>query len=237
VGCLLRLYAPYNRTCPFYAGFDTFTELARGNLRHFLELCHKSLRKVPIAASCGQLNVAVAEQAEAARESSSAFLGEVRSFGPFGNRLHSFVLTLGSLFALAHRRPAQSEPEVSHFGIASGHENLSDEDQNFLSEALRWSVLDEEAETKTKDPSQSPSSDWILNPIYSPYFHITYRKKRKLNLGSGDLIVLIRGTYDERRDLLKKYMREWSLDTDEIEPGLFSHLEESEDNETVNAKQ
>jgi hypothetical protein len=236
VGCLLRLYAPYHRTCPFYAGFGTFIELARGNIRHFLELCHKSLRKAPLAGRCDQVSVAVEEQAEAARESSAAFLGEVRSFGPAGNRLHSFVLTLGSLFALAHRRPAQSEPEVSHFGITSGHEVLTDEDQKFLCEALRWSVLAEEAETKAKDPLLPPSSDWILNPIYAPYFHITYRKKRKLSLASPDLITLIRGSYDERRALLKKYMRDWSLDTEEVEPGLFSHLDEPDDDATVNVK-
>jgi hypothetical protein len=237
VGCLLRLYAPYNRTCPFYAGFDTFTQLSRGNVRHFLELCHKSLRRVRLNRESDQVSVPIEEQAEAAREASSAFLGEVRSFGPAGNRLHSFVLTLGSLFALSHRRPAQSEPEVSHFGILSGQENLSDEDQQFLCEALRWSVLDEEPETKAKDPSDTSSSDWILNPIYAPYFHITYRKKRKLSLGSGDLIVLIRGNYDERRALLKKYMQEWSLDTEEVEPSLFAHLEESEDNAVAHAKQ
>jgi hypothetical protein len=237
VGCLLRLYAPYHRTCPFYAGFETFIDLASGNIRHFLELCHKSLRKAPLAERCDLIAVGVSEQAEAAREASAAFLGEVRSFGPSGNRLHSFVLTLGSLFALAHRRPAQSEPEVSHFGIASGRESLSDDDHRFLCEALRWSVLEEEPETKAKDPLQPPSSDWVLNPIYAPYFHITYRKKRKLGLHTRDVIVLIRGTYDERRDLLKKFMREWSLDTEEVEPSLFSHLEEFDENATRDGKQ
>jgi hypothetical protein len=237
VGCLLRLYAPYHRTCPFYAGFDAFIELARGNIRHFLELCHKSLRRVPLASSCEQVTVAINEQAEAARASSTAFLGEVRSFGPSGNRLHSFVLTLGSLFALAHRRPAQSEPEVSHFGITAGGQSLTDEDQDFLCEALRWSVLAEEPETKKKDPLQLPSSDWILNPIYAPYFHITYRKKRKLHLASRDLITLIRGTYDERRTLLKRYMQEWSLDSEEVEPNLFSHLEETEHDAAIDDKQ
>ena len=45
VGCLLQLYAPYSRACPFYAGFKTFCSLSRGNLRHFLELCHKSIAR------------------------------------------------------------------------------------------------------------------------------------------------------------------------------------------------
>jgi hypothetical protein len=41
VGSLLQLYEPYDRACPLYAGFHTFLRLSRGNIRHFLELCHK----------------------------------------------------------------------------------------------------------------------------------------------------------------------------------------------------
>ena len=46
VGCLLQLYEPHARACPFYAGFKTFCELAHGNIRHLLELCHKSVQQV-----------------------------------------------------------------------------------------------------------------------------------------------------------------------------------------------
>jgi hypothetical protein len=34
------------------------------------------------------------------------------------------------------------------------------------------------------------------------------------------------GEYDERRDLLRRFMQEWPLDTEEVEPSLFSHLKE-----------
>ena len=66
------------------------------------------------------------QQATAARLVSAEFLGEVSSFGRFGNRLHTFVLSLGSLFAIAHQRPTQSEPEITHFAVDLGQQELSE---------------------------------------------------------------------------------------------------------------
>jgi hypothetical protein len=163
-------------------------------------------------------------QAEAARQASTAFLGEIRSFGPHGNQLHTFVLRLGSLFALAHRRPSLSESEQSHFSAKQGPTMPSDEDLLFLREATKWSVLFEEPETKAKNFFSPLSVDYVLNPIYAPYFHISYRKKKKLELTSDDLICLIRGSYDDVTNLIKKYSRKWSVEPSEAPPTLFSHL-------------
>ncbi|MCA9216998.1 MAG: hypothetical protein KDB27_28210, partial [Planctomycetales bacterium] len=45
IGCYLQLFDGLGRPCPFYSGFETFCYMARGNLRHFLELCHKALSR------------------------------------------------------------------------------------------------------------------------------------------------------------------------------------------------
>lgn len=226
IGSLLQLYEPYDRACPFYAGFHTFIKLSRGNIRHFLELCHKSIdRAFPDADYQGQ-QISPSEQAEAARQASADFLGEVRSFGKYGNRLHFFVLGLGSLFALAHLRPGLSESEQSHFSIVRGSEVLSESDEEFLREATKWSVLFEEEATKLKQPYEAETIEYVLNPIYAPYFHISYRKKRKLELRSEDLIRLIRGSYEEISALLKRYSKDWSVEPSSLYPTLFSHLTE-----------
>lgn len=224
IGCLLQLYEPHTRACPFYAGFNTFCLLSRGNIRHFLELCHKSItRAFRNGIAIGQPNDPV-DQAEAARQVSVAFLGEIKSFGRYGNQLHTFVLRLGSLFALAHQRPSQSESEQSHFSIGSGSQILSEADQQFLREAEKWSVLFEEAETKKKGAFDPEAVQYVLNPIYAPYFHISYRKRRKLKLATDDVICLIRGPYEGVADLLKRYSRTWAIEPDEMSPTLFSHL-------------
>jgi hypothetical protein len=111
IGCLLQLYDGLSRPCPFYGGFSTFCYLSRGNLRHFLELCHESFSRGYGAAEESTGAVPVEEQAEAARQVSADFLKEIRSFGPQGNNLHTFVLRLGSVFSLSQQRLTQSEPE------------------------------------------------------------------------------------------------------------------------------
>lgn len=225
VGCLLQLYEPHSRACPFYAGFKTFCLLSRGNIRHFLELCHKSITRAFSEGESIESSVPINCQAEAARQASAAFLGEVRSFGKHGNQLHTFVLRLGSLFALGHQRPTQSESEQSHFSIGSGIVELSLNDQEFLKEAVKWSVLYEHKGTKKKVEFDPETIEYVLNPIYAPYFHISYRKKRKLELSTEDAICLIRGSYDEVSQLLKRFARTWSVHPGEMAPTLFSHLD------------
>jgi hypothetical protein len=111
VGSLLQLYKPYNRACPFYAGFNTFMHLSKGNIRHFLELCYKSINRAAINGKYNGKPLSSSLQAEAARQASTDFLGEIPSFGARGNQLHTFVMRLGTLFELAHQRPTLSESE------------------------------------------------------------------------------------------------------------------------------
>lgn len=225
IACLLAIYDPHSRPCPFYSGFDTFCLLSRGNLRHFLELCHRSISIALEAPDCQEpLAVTPIDQALAARQTSAAFLGQVRSFGRFGNRLHRFALSLGSLFAISHQRPTQSEPEQCHFSIVPSADHLSDSEVEFIAEAVKWSVLFEEEETKQKDPLQPASFEYVLNPIYSPYFHITYRKRRKLELVASEFRNLAFGSYDDVSSLLRRFSHRWSVDLTDVDPTLFSHL-------------
>jgi hypothetical protein len=225
IGCVLQLYEPHHKVCPFYAGFQTFTKLAKGNLRHLLELCNKSIGLAPDSVENSFPTVSPEVQAKAARQASAAFLQEVRAFGSFGNRLHSFVLRIGSLFALSHGRSGQSEPEVNHFSIR-GTNQISEANQRFLDEAVKWTVLFESQATKlkgTRDGKQA-SFEYMLNPIYSPYFNISYRKRRKIELSVDEFNCFVDGDYHAVSSLLKEYSKKWKVDLDESSPTLFSHL-------------
>ncbi len=230
VGCLLHLYAPFSRACPFYSGFKTYCSLSRGNLRHFLELCHKSIYRAVTQTQEPQLPVDTFIQAEAARQASASFLGEIKSFGRYGNQLNTFVMRLGSLFEIAHRRYTQSESEQSHFSIISEDEELKIEDIKFLGEATKWSVLFEQADTKKKDEYQPENIDYVLNPIYSPYFHISYRKKRKLELSTSDVRILITGSLEQYQTLAKRFVKLFSVETNAVQASLFSLLNTKKDN-------
>lgn len=225
IGCVLQIYEPYQKVCPFYAGFSTFIQLAKGNLRHLLELCSKSIGS-GLEISGDELRpISVEIQAKAARQASAAFLQEVRSFGTHGNRLHAFVLRLGSLFALSQGRNGQIQPEVNHFSI-TGKSQLTEEHNKFLGEAVKWTVLFEDQETKVsrvRDGKQA-NLEYVLNPIYAPYFNISYRKRRRIELPIEEFQCLFEGDYTSVSELLKKYSKKWKVDLEESNPTLFTHL-------------
>jgi len=66
--------------------------------------------------------------------------------------------------------------------------------------------------------------EYVLNPICAPYFNITYRKIKRLELTSDELRVIMNGTYDDVNSLLRKYSRKWAVNLDDADPTLFSHL-------------
>jgi len=228
VGCFLQLYDGLVRPCPLYSGFSTFCYMARGNLRHLLELSFRALARSEDAGNAiGTVDVSM--QAEAARQTSADLLAEIRSFGAQGNNLYAFVLRLGSLFLLSQQQLSQSEPERTHFSIQGGRSEMGEEETTFLNEAIKWSVLFEEKGTKKKSATDPEGTEYVLNPIYAPYFHISYRKRRKLDLSPQEASTLIIGSYASVRQLLGDFQRRWGVESPNDPLPLFAHLSEQED--------
>ncbi len=81
-GCLLLIYEPLGRSCPIYSGFEAFCLMSRTNLRHFLELCYKSIANELLNSNKKILKtISIKSQAEASKQASSTFLREVKNFG------------------------------------------------------------------------------------------------------------------------------------------------------------
>ena len=185
-------------------------------------MCHTAVQKNRGATD----GVSVEIQAAAASQVSSELLSEARSFGHQGNNLHAFILRIGTLFSLSQQRRTQSEPERNHFSVKGGTSEFPPETVEFLSEAVKWSVLYEAKETKKKSDIEPEVIEYVLNPIYAPYFHISYRKKRKVEFTKEEALALCQGEYEEVRQLLKDYKLKWSVTITEENSSLFSHLED-----------
>jgi hypothetical protein len=91
--------------------------------------------------------------------------------------------------------------------------------------------LFEYADTKKKDQYHPHSMEYVLNPIYAPYFHISYRKKRKLEVSIEDAILLIRGSLNDFSGLMKRYSENWSIRQSDLTPTLFSLIEQEKIND------
>ncbi len=200
VGALLELYRPYGRLCPIYSGYDTFFTMANKNLRHFLILCYKALEIADLVDEVRK-EISLETQARAAYEAADQLIREIKTFGAEGERLRMFVLRLGNVFRASQAAPAMSEPEQNQFTINSGDRVLNSDETKFLAELKKYGIISEQLETKTKGPVGSDIVDFQLNPIYSPYFQISYRRKRKISLSVDEFNILALGTEDQYKNL------------------------------------
>lgn len=203
---ILELYRPYKLGCPLYSGFETFLTMSNNNLRHFLILCLKTIEISDLLFDNTDI-FSIDTQVKASFSASESLIKETRTFGKLGESLRIFTLRLGTLFQTLQSSPTLSEPEQNQFTINSGTEILSEEDNFFISEALKNHILIENIETKTKSTNKFDLIDYQINPIYAPYFNISYRKKRKIELSVTDFKVLYQGSEDEVNDLVKKLIK------------------------------
>lgn len=228
-GALFYLYDGLpNRANPLYAGFDRYCQMSAPNLRFFLEFCHTAFRDVTLTvagSASGDLQCVPWEvQACAAKDTSSLLLKDIPNLGLRGRDLQTLVKRLGRLFQTAHRRASLSEPEINHFSIdEADKDGLTDATRSLLREALIWSVLYEEKDTKNKSDASLAQHDYIPNPIFSAYFGISYRKRKKITLKASEVNVIFSGSENHFEALLRNFMAKWdqaASPTDDL-PGLF----------------
>ncbi|MFY0678396.1 MAG: hypothetical protein JXR18_14055 [Neptuniibacter sp.] len=222
-GALFYLYSGLpKRPCLLYSGFDRFCNLARSNLRYFQELCHESLTiyesDYPDRIELGKIfSIPPVLQAEAAKITSEKLL---IGAGDFGWDLLHLVRRLGKLFQLAHKRPTQSEPEVNHFSITGSFPVEHRERINNLFERAKvWSVLYEGQDTKSKGPNSIELADYFPNPIYAPYFGISYRKIRKITFTAEEFLSILDDDDHPFDEVVKKYEKKWGLNEDQMGQG------------------
>ncbi len=208
-GCVNSIYLDASRPSILFSGFTSLTLMARGNIRYLLELIHrifKAFENTNKEYVDGELPVVPAKiQALAVKEASELILSTVNGHGTHGPQLYDLAQCLGSIFRERHRSDRQSEPEINHFTLSGGE--LSDELRNYLSDAEKWSVLFLSRETKMKSPG-AISSDYILNPIFSPYFQISFRKKRSMQISAAHLLIMLEGDQSARDVLVRELGRQ-----------------------------
>lgn len=206
-GAILELYRPYGRECPLYSGFDSLCTMASNNLRNFLILCYKTLEVAELRDET-QAIYSVEIQSRAAYDAAEQLIKEIKTFGPFGEQLKVFVLRLGSVFRALQASPAMSEPEQNQITINSGTRAKTQEESQFIGELQKYAILVEQLETKTKGGVGQDIVDYQLNPIYAPYFQISYRRKRKIPLSVEQFHILAMGNESEFRELARTLARD-----------------------------
>lgn len=217
VGVILFLYKKTpEKPCPLYAGYEQYVHLSKGNIRHFLELCHQSVLKgeqnnILIEHALNPLPVEI--QASATKRTSDLELEKISDLGAHGAHLKRLANRLGKIFSYSHSRKTQSEVEINHFTMdLSEHLELDSHTRQLLNEALIWSVLIDEDSTKSKAPDTIETKDYLLHPVLSAHFGISFRKKKKLKLSREEVSIIFTADDNKFNELLKKFGKNWGID-------------------------
>lgn len=217
IGCILLLYKKTpDKPCPLYAGYDQYILISKGNIRHFLELCHQSALKAErnnIIAEDTLIAIPIEIQSSATKRTSDLELEKISDLGAHGAHLKRIANRLGIIFSYSQSRKTQSEAEVNHFTLdLSERLELDSHTGKLLNEALIWSVLIEEDSTKSKNAGSIETNDYILHPVLSAHFGISYRKKKKLKITREDISTIFSADDTKFNELLKKIGRTWDIE-------------------------
>lgn len=198
---------------PVYAGFDRFSKISTGNIRHVMLLVHYSLlSQEDKTSSFSSLDdfprIDFESMQNGAQRTSKKLIEEIQNFTPQGRILSNLANRLGEIFSLKHKTLGQPEPEQNHFFIKSDFGDLPEEINSLISNAKCWKLLIEHSSSKDKDKTGSASFEYQLNPIYCPGFGISYRKMRRLELSVKDFETLYKGSTEEFQKFRKKYQKE-----------------------------
>ncbi len=168
-----------------YCGFETIIKLANNNTRTVLEILHYSF---------GELNnedkvyskISVKRQTQAInRVSKSSF--EQIDYIPFnGYKAKNLTNALGNMFSEFLHDSRAKKFEVNSFCIIVTEKNDEriKELKIVLRDAVVWGVLIPSKATKIKNKGDIvlDGRDYVLHPIFAPYFNISYRKRQKCEL-------------------------------------------------------
>ena len=177
-----------------YYGFDVFSALSSNIVRYFLELCEQTFRIAFLNGYSWNEPILPEIQTEAARYVSEYKITDIAVYEPYGKELRLFVQYLGQLFYKLHTAEDNTlgEPEPNHFNTKDL--SLPNHTRDLLDSAIMCNVLQEGEPTKRKQSKLSPETvDYYLNKIYVPYFGISHRNQRKIQIEVNILNNLLSG--------------------------------------------
>lgn len=176
----------------YYSGWDVYLALCEGNIRYLLELVHSALL-LHIEESGAELSPISAEtQTRAAQAVGRKNLSELEGLSVDGARLTKLLLSLGRVFGVLAESPAGHTSEANQFHL---REELAPESDARAMELLKHSVMHlalvRYAGSKLLDERDTKAYDYMIHPIFAPFFVISHRKKRKILLSSANLLSLV----------------------------------------------
>ena len=204
----LFLLCKEKRIEKLYYGFDVYSALSSNIVRYFLELCERAFDIAFLNDYNWEGSITPEHQTQAAQYVSEYKIADIAGYEPYGKELRVFVQYLGNIFYRLHSDDdiTLGEPEPNHFNTKDL--SLSKHAKELIASAIMCNVLQEGEPTKKKQATLSPETvDYYLNKIYVPYFKISYRNQRKIQLEIDILEQLLSGDEEIAKKAFSKYFK------------------------------
>jgi len=171
-----------------YCGWTTFTTLSASNIRYLLELVDHTFREHEKAGGRKGKKLSPKTQTLAAQAVGKKNLFELEGYRE-GALLVKLVLGLGRVFGIMARQPSKHSPEQNQFCFPV-HAEINPEVGKLIESAVMHSALVRTLSNKL-DKHDARSYDYALHPIFSAFFWVSHRRKRKVTIEPSDLMTLV----------------------------------------------
>ena len=177
----------------YYAGWDTFIQLSGGNIRFLLQLVEESLARHLREGRGLHEPLSPDLQTRAAQAIGRTNLTELEGMSVHGAQLTKFLLGLGRVFEIMAATPEGHAPEVNQFEVVdtSGTPTQKQESDALLDAAVMHLALSRRSGSKLAGQGETRDWDYMIYPIFAPFFNFSYRRKRKMNLAPDQILALV----------------------------------------------
>ena len=173
----------------YYCGERTLLSLAAGNIRYFLELIDTAIgfQLDEEGANQKPLIISAKSQTLAAREVGKRRLNQLEGLADHGVQLKRLVLAIGKVFFELAREPSGKAPEVTSF-VLTGEQSETVRIHSLLQEGVGHLAFESDPRTKSTSSVELRDDEYRLHRIFSAFFEISHRKKRRMSIEASTLI-------------------------------------------------
>ena len=195
----------------YYSGWEVFVRLADGNIRFLMELIHQSIILHMQNKNTLDKPISPENQTNAAIKVGQKNLSELEGISVDGAQLTKLLLGLGRIFGVMAQHASGHTPEVNQFRISDDNLNGgSSSDAEYANKILHHAVMhlalvriqgNKLADAETK------KWDYMIHPIFAPFFCFSHRRKRKFVIPSYLIKKLVEAPSIAIRQILERQNR------------------------------
>ncbi len=192
----------------YYCGWDTYLALANGNIRYLLELVHAALLRHLEKCSDDELGpISYEIQTKAAEDVGKKNLSELEGLSVDGAKLTKLLLSLGRIFQVMAGDPAGHTSEVTQFRLLDQPGEVDERVERLLKQAVMHLALVRKPGSKLTDETDTKDYDYMIHPIFAPFFVFSHRQKRKMSIPGERFLELVDSPRKAIKEVLERNNR------------------------------